>query len=94
MAYDFTKDPDDVLDYTWNFTEFLAEITDTIASKSFIVEDVSMTVGNSQIVDSAKRVTAMISGGTLDNVFGITCRIVTAGGRTKDKTMYFRIKKN
>lgn len=83
------KDPDAILDYTWDWTAYLDLYTDVIASHSFIV-DTGITV-NSHFVNGAL-VTAFVSGGTDGNEYALVCRIVTTGGRTDDRTIYLKIK--
>lgn len=84
----FTKDPDAVLDYRWDWSDWLTAITDTIESVTFVPED-GITVDSSSHTDTTA--TAWISGGTAGSSYTVTCRIVTAGGRTDDRTCSFRI---
>lgn len=85
-----TKDPNAVLDYSWDWSEWLAPLTDTILSFQII-----LGTGSTLAVDSSLRVggvvTAFLSGGTLGATESATCRIVTAGGRTDDRTIYLKI---
>lgn len=83
------KDPDATLDYIWDWTLYLAEIGDTIASKSIIVQS-PLTIVSSSIVGTT--VVAFISDGVVGNTYTATCRIVTAGGRTDDRTINLKIK--
>ena len=82
------KDPDAVLDYTWDFTDWLDAITDTLASHTVTATDV--TVNSSSIL--GKTVVAWITGGAVGVRGAATARVVTAGGRTDDRTIYFKIK--
>lgn len=83
-----TKDPDAVLDYIFDWSAWLAEITDTIATNSIIVET-GITCDSDSIVDDT--VVAWISGGTAGTTYRVTCRIVTAGGRTDDRSIFIKI---
>lgn len=83
------KDPDAILDYSWDWTAWLADVSDTIATKSFIV-DVSLTVVSSTVVGGI--ITAFISGGVAGTKVIATCRMVTVGGRSDDRTIYLKIK--
>jgi len=85
------KDPDDVLDYTWDWTEWLDAIVDTISSKSIVVSG-TVVEDSSLIVSGSKKVTAVLSGGTLNETHRVTCRIVTAGGRTADRSIYLKMR--
>jgi hypothetical protein len=82
------KDPDATLDYTWDWTEFLADIVDSIAAYEMLVDE-SLTVVSSSRIGAV--VTAFISGGTLDAKPTATCRITTTGGRIEDRSIYFRM---
>ena len=86
--YTITKDPDAELDYIFDWAEWLAGITDTIASKEIIVET-GITCDSSSIVSDT--VVAWISGGTAGATYRVTCRIVTAGGRTDDRSIFIKI---
>lgn len=84
----FTKDPDAVLDYEWDWSDWLTAITDTITSVTF-VPDTGIVVNSSS--HTATAAIAWISGGTAGTSYNVTCRIVTAGGRTDDRTATFKI---
>ena len=83
----FQKDPDDVLDYQINWATWLG--SDTI-STSIWTAAAGITV-NSE-TETTTTATVWISGGTLGEVAQATNRITTAGGRTKDQTLYWRIR--
>lgn len=83
----YLKDQNAVLDYTVNWATFLG--VDTIASDSWIVP-----VGITSASESNTTTTSTIwlSGGTLGTKYALTNRIVSAGGRTEDKTIYVKVK--
>ena len=83
----FKKDPDAVLDYTVDWTEYLTAISDTISSVTWILSSGITKVSQSNTTTTA---TAFVSGGVSD-VETLTCRIVTAGGRTDDRTIQLKI---
>lgn len=87
-------DPNASLDYTWNWTAWLADIADTIASVQFIA--VSPMVVSSFVVESAQKVHAWLttSGAGVNTTLAVTCRITTnsAPPRIEDRTFYFKIK--
>lgn len=85
------KDPNALLDYTFDWTEWLEAHTpaDTIASAT--VEVTGCTLVTSSVID-AHKVSAWISGGTVDVPASATCRITTAGGRIDDRTLTLKIK--
>lgn len=86
MAY--KKDPNATLDYSFDWTAYLLPITDTIASVSFITSAGITVVSQSNTTTVA---TAFVSGGVLGETETLTCRIVTAGGRTDDRTIDLKI---
>lgn len=86
----FTKDPDAVLDYVWDWTAWLAG--DTIATKTVTVtaavgDLTPLAVDSSTITGST--VVAWLSGGKVNTTYSVTCRVTTAGGRTEDRTSRF-----
>ena len=83
-----TKDPNEVLDYLFRWTKELERIDDTISSFEIIAET-GITIDSSSNTDT--EVTVWISGGTIAERYLVTCRIVTAGGRTYDKSFYLHI---
>lgn len=86
------KDPDAVLDYPFDWSDYLAPIADTIVSAVFVVDG---TPGGLVVVSSsndATSATAIVSGGVLGQRERLTCRITTAGGRVDDRSVYLRIK--
>ncbi len=86
------KDPNAVLDYTLDWTEWLEPLTDTIASVSVAVSGVTLD----HTTNSATSVTIWVSGGTVGTPGSARVRITTVGTgarpRTDDRTVYFRIK--
>lgn len=80
------KDPDAVLDYSWNWEGWLNG--DTISSRT-ITADSGITVDSSQVVGDV--VTAILSGGTVGKTHRVRCRIVTAAGLTEDRSIFLRI---
>lgn len=80
----FTKDPNAVLDYTWDWSAWL-EVGETIAAAT-------VTVSTGMVCDSSTfdttTVTAWISGGTAGSGYKATCRVTTSRGRIDDRTIY------
>lgn len=95
------KDPDAVLDYTFDWTAWLDDIADTIASASVpvltpagLVLDLTEPHTNGfQVV--GKTVVVWLKQGTPGTTHRVTCRIVTAnpsGQRTDDRSIYVKVK--
>ena len=82
-----TKDPDAVIDYKFDWTRWLAETTtttDTISTSSWTVPSGLTKDSDSNTTTST---TVWLSGGTAGTAYQVANRIVTAGGRTADRTM-------
>jgi hypothetical protein len=78
------RDANAVLDYTWNWADWLG--ADTIASAT--VTGTGCTVDS--YTNTTTTVTGWISGGTTVNP-SATCHITTAGGRQEDRTIIFEM---
>lgn len=88
MALDWpNKDPDEVLDYVIDWTARLAG--DTIVTSTWEVPT-GLTKGSDSA--TASTTTVWLSGGTLNERYEITNRIVTDGMRTYDQSVRLRIR--
>jgi len=78
----FVKDPDAVSDYVVDWEEWLSGDT---------INTVSWTVASGITEDSTSNTTTTatiwLSGGTAGQSYDVTCRIVTAAGRTEERTI-------
>lgn len=84
------KDPDDVLDYLWDFTSWL-QPGELIASHVFIIPP-ELTLTDEQ--QTGTTVTAWLSGGIVRQDLLVTCRITTGSSpnaRIHDRSIRFRI---
>lgn len=84
---DHKKDPDAVLDWVWDWNEWLDE-GETIATSTYIVS-VGITVDSDS--NTTKTATVWLSGGTAGQVYSVTNRIVTTAGRTDDRSITIRV---
>jgi hypothetical protein len=82
---DFTKDPDAVLDWKFDWSDWLAD-GETLASHSVTAAE-GLTVDSSSLTDTNTSVTAWLSGGTAGKRYAVTCRVVTSASRTDDRTI-------
>ena len=82
----FVKDPNAILDYSIPWTAWLA--SDTIASSTWTVPT---GITNTLATNSTTTATIWLSGGTVGTEYALVNRIVTAGGRTQDQTIYITI---
>jgi hypothetical protein len=83
------KDPNAILDYTVDWVNWLAEISDALSSHSVICP-AGITCTSSVI--SGTGVVIWLSGGTEGTTYQIVCRVVTDGGRTDDRSIFIQIK--
>lgn len=84
----FTKDPDAVLDYSVDWHLWLAG--DQISSSEWILEQGATIV---KITDTftTSRTVVWLGGGDKGITYLVTNRIVTAGGRTDDRTISIKV---
>jgi len=83
------KDPNATLDYTFNWSDWLDQVSDTIASVVWVVGSPLVKTSESF---SALAATVWVSGGVVGTTIPITCRITTLGGRIDDRTIQLTIK--
>lgn len=85
------KDPDATLDYSLDWSKWLAQIADTIASVTVVLSGGTELTVVSHGFDGGVT-TATISGGaTLASMQSVTFRVTTANGRIDDRTVYLQI---
>ena len=84
----FKKDPDAVLDYTFDWALYLTPLSDSIATVTWL-PDAGLVVSNS--THTTNTATAFVSGGIIDTTQILTCRITTTGGRTDDRSILLKI---
>ena len=81
------KDPSAVLDYMFDWTEWLATgetITDhTITADTGITKDSS--------TEGSGKVTVWLSGGTAGQNYKVACLVTTSAGRTDERTMWIKV---
>ena len=82
------KDPDEVLDYTLDWSGRLSG-EDTIVTSSWTVPD---GITNDDEERTNTSTTLWLSGGTEGQTYSFLNRVVTAGGRTMDQTVTLNIK--
>ena len=75
------KDPSAILDYGWNWSEWLAG--DTLTNHAISVTT-GITVADSS--RSSTAVTVRLSGGTAGSDYEVTCHVTTSSGEEDDRT--------
>lgn len=86
MGDSFLKDPDAVLDYQINWSTWLDD--DTISSSSWVIPS---GITKDSDTNTTTTATAWLSGGTAGARYTVTNRIVTAGGRTDDRSLHITV---
>lgn len=86
----YVKDPDATLDYSVNWSAFLAGSGDDTIVTAIWVAPVGVTVTDSG--HSGGIHTGFISGGTLGESYTVTSRITTTGGRINDSSFILLIR--
>ena len=85
MSDKYVKDPAARLDYTWNWTAWLADVGDTIESATVAVPDGLVAEGDPVWGDTM--VTQRVSGGTLSNLYRMVCQIPTPSGLIDERSI-------
>lgn len=83
-----SKDPDALLDYTFDWTLFLTKLSDSISNVSYLLSD---GLTQTRVTNTQTQARSYVSGGVLGTTESITCRITTVAGRIDDRTIYLKI---
>jgi len=83
----FDKDPDSVLDYGFDWSDWLG--SDTISSSDWILSSNNLTEDSSS--NDSTTTTIWISGGVAGEKCLVTNRIVTNGSRTVDRSFVLEV---
>lgn len=84
-----SKDPDEILDYLFNWTARLVT-GETISTSVMLLASGTVTLGVATIVGTTTKV--WISGGTAGGVSVVTNRITTSASRTYEESAKLRIR--
>ncbi len=87
VAPTFVKDPDAVLDYTVNWSDWLAT-GETISTSAFTVDSGITKDSESNTTTTG---TVWLSGGTAGTRYEVTHRITTSDSRTDDRTFFVQV---
>jgi hypothetical protein len=86
----YIKDPDAVLDYTYDWSSFLADGEVIVEHEIFLSgDDITLDVSTADNTT----VTVWLSGGIVREYYYITCRITTDQGRVDNRSIWILIKK-
>ena len=81
------KDPDATLDYSFDWTDWLAGVSDTISTYEIVGTGVTVT----NVSLSGAKVIGWVSGGVVGAASKIVCKITTTAGRIEQRTIYLTI---
>ena len=90
MTFTGVKDPDSTIDFSIDWSETLAEVSpaDTISSSSWTADNGVTVISDSNTTTTA---TVWVSGGTVRKYSELVNTVVTAGGRTHQRTIAVKI---
>lgn len=88
MPKSFTKDPQDVLDYLFDFSDDMAVDGDTITNHTITI-DGGLTLDNEARTTTG--VTVWLSGGTIGQQVKVDCLAITNAGREFSRKADFLI---
>ena len=87
----FIKQPNEILDYDVDYTDWFANRSDAPASIAVVVEAGITLVGSSLTGKIAK---VALSGGTDGNTYTITVRLTTSSGMVKEADFQVKVKES
>lgn len=88
MSDSFFKDPSALLGYSWDWSLWLADVSDTISSATVTVSGAT-AVGSPVVGDT--EVTQRVSGGEVGVACALVCQITTVGGLIDERSIYLTI---
>ena len=80
------QDPAETVDYSLDWTTWLA--TDTISTASWAISPAGPTLSSPSVAVNVA--TTFVGGVALAGIYRLTCTIVTAMGRTSDRSITIR----
>lgn len=84
----FIQDPSDVLDYPWDWSQWL-QSGETISSSVFSVTPSGLSIASQS--NTTTNATVWLSGGTSMTTYTVTNKITTTAGRTADRSATIRV---
>ena len=86
MTTVFTKDPEAVLDYSFDWEDWLG--SDTIDSVTWTLQS-GITLDDD--TNTTTMATATISGGTAGSTYKVECKIETTAGLIDERSFYIKV---
>lgn len=90
MPQFFVKDPQAILDYKFDWSDWLAA-GETIESYTLDPQS-GIAVTDDEATDSDTSVTVWLSGGSVGSAYTVGCYIVTSDGRQDERTIIVEVK--
>jgi hypothetical protein len=87
VAADWVKDPDAVLDWKWDWTNWM-NANETISSSTFVA-DAGLTIDSS--ANGVTTTTVWLSGGNPGEPYRVSNKITTNQGRTDERSITIRV---
>lgn len=84
----FVQDPGDVLDYPWDWSQWLGS-GETISTSVFSVTPSGLSIASQS--NTTTNSTVWLAGGTAQTTYTVTNRITTSLGRTADRSATVRV---
>lgn len=84
----FEKDPDAIIDYSVDWTDWL--VSDTISTGTWLISPVDLVEVSASYTSAD--CTIFVSSGTVGQTYSLTNRITTANGRRNDQTIFVLVK--
>lgn len=89
------KDPQAILDYTFDWTAWLDDVVDTISAVAVPVitgDDASLVMTTQ--TNTTKKAVIWLSGGTVGKTYKVDCKITTASvpPRSDSRSIYIKVK--
>ncbi|MGW5175934.1 phage fiber-tail adaptor protein [Streptomyces sp. NPDC004082] len=82
---EYVKDPAARLDYSWDWTLWLADVVDTIASATVVVPE-GLDAVDAPVIDDTV-VTQRVEGGAVGSTYKMVCQITTASGLIDERSI-------
>jgi hypothetical protein len=85
------KDDKAVLDYIFDWSSWLAPMTDTLINNTITITGQDNTLVNNSATNDDTSVIVWLSGGTIGQTYQVECEITTVSGRTDERSIYIKI---
>lgn len=87
----FTKDPDETVDFSIDWSNLMTHLSDTISSSLWTL-DTGVTEAVALTSNTTTETTVGVTGGAVGNNYDVTNTIVTTGGRTFQQSFTLKVR--